>query len=73
MLDLLKESNGNLVICGDGQHDSRGHCAKYGAYSVMCCNNQKLIHFELVQVQCDPSYYFVTFVDNKTENRSYFD
>ena len=35
--------------CG-GRHDSMGHCAKYGAYTIFCCTLTKIIHFSLVQV-----------------------
>ncbi|XP_065069676.1 uncharacterized protein LOC135694745 isoform X1 [Rhopilema esculentum] len=38
-----------LVIAGDGRHDSMGHSAKYGTYTIFCCNNDKIIDFSLVQ------------------------
>ena len=41
---------GELVIAGDGRHDSMGHSAKYGAYTVFCCTVPFIIHFALVQV-----------------------
>ena len=39
-----------IVISGDARHDSMGHCAKYGAYTVFCSNTAEIIHFSLVQV-----------------------
>lgn len=36
--------------CGDGRFDSMGHSAKYGVYSMFCCDLQKIVHFELLQV-----------------------
>ena len=50
MLDHLKSSDDSLVISGDGRHDSMGHSAKYGAYTILCCNVPQIIHFSLVQV-----------------------
>jgi solute carrier family 8 (sodium/calcium exchanger) len=59
ILDRLKELEG-VVISGDSRHDSMGHSAKYGAYTIFCCTSQQIIHFSLVQVkiriifqQCD--------------------
>ncbi|XP_073236454.1 uncharacterized protein [Porites lutea] len=40
---------GDLTIAGDGRHDSMGHCAKYGAYTIFCCTLPRIIHFALVQ------------------------
>ena len=45
------ERHGQLVIAGDGRHDSMGHSAKYCAYTVFCCTVPLIIHFALVQVQ----------------------
>ena len=48
----LKEIN-EIVLAGDGRHDSVGHCAKYCAYSIFCCGDpgNAIIDFSLVQVQ----------------------
>ena len=43
------QNTGKIIICGDGRHDSMGHSAKYGAYTIMCSKKSKIIHFELVQ------------------------
>ena len=50
LLDQLEKNGEDLIIGGDGRHDSMGHSAKYGAYTVFCCNNSKIIDFALVQV-----------------------
>ena len=46
----LKETGQKVVIAGDGRHDSMGHSAKYGAYTIFCCTIPLIIHFSLVQV-----------------------
>ncbi len=58
IIESLRKSEEPLIIGGDGGHDSMGHCAKYGAYSVMCYNNPAIIHFELIQV-CSSLYYTI--------------
>eukprot|EP00795_Rhopilema_esculentum_P011457 gene11457-21665_t len=49
MISSLTESGEQLVVSGDGRHDSMGHSAKFGAYSLFCCNTSQIIHFSLVQ------------------------
>ncbi|XP_028408273.1 uncharacterized protein LOC114530875 [Dendronephthya gigantea] len=39
----------SLVISGDGRHDSMGHSAKYGAYTIFCCTSAEIIDFSLIQ------------------------
>ena len=39
-----------LVLGGDGRHDSPGHCAKYGSYTLMDMTRNKVIDIQLVQV-----------------------
>ena len=35
---LLQRLQGQeVVLAGDGRHDSMGHSAKYGTYSIFCC------------------------------------
>ena len=34
-----------------GRHDSMGHSAKFGAYTIFCCTVPMIIHFSLVQVR----------------------
>lgn len=50
MFDCLKLTGEKLVMSGDGRHDSMGHSAKFGAYTLFCNNLLKIIHFTLVQV-----------------------
>ena len=50
LLADLKEKHGPAALAGDARHDSMGHNAKYGAYSVYSCSSSKVIHFDLVQV-----------------------
>ena len=44
------KSRGDLMLAGDGRHDSMGHSAKYYAYTVFCCTVPFILHFTLVQV-----------------------
>ena len=46
---LVKEQQG-LVLGGDGRSDSPGHSAKYGSYSMLELNINKIIDIKLVQV-----------------------
>lgn len=39
-----------VVIAGDGRHDSMGHSAKYGTYTIFCCTLGLIIHIILLQV-----------------------
>lgn len=48
IIDSLKDKE--VVIAGDGRHDSMGHSAKYGTYSIFCCTVGLIIHIVLVQV-----------------------
>ncbi|KAK3715783.1 hypothetical protein QZH41_018834 [Actinostola sp. cb2023] len=49
MIEEIKESEESVVVAGDCRHDSMGHCAKYGTYTMFCCSKPQIIHFELVQ------------------------
>lgn len=50
VLAEVAELEGGLVIAGDGRCDSPGHCAKFGAYTLIECRLNKVIDIELVQV-----------------------
>ena len=41
----------DLVLAGDGRHDSMGHSAKYCAYTLFSCNDlhNQIVDFSLVQ------------------------
>ena len=49
--ELLRKLAGEeVVLAGDGRHDSMGHSAKYGTYNIFCCTIGYIIHIVLVQV-----------------------
>ena len=50
LLAKLKE-RAEITISGDGRHDSMGHNAKFGAYTVYCNDTSQIVHFSLVQVR----------------------
>ena len=41
---------GGVVLSGDGRSDSPGHCAKYGAFTVIEQRVNKVLDVQLVQV-----------------------
>lgn len=48
---LLNALSGkDVVLAGDGRHDSMGHSAKYGTYTIFCCTVGLIIHIVLLQV-----------------------
>jgi len=48
---ILEKLNGKeVVLAGDGRHDSMGHSAKYGTYTIFCCTVGLIIHIVLIQV-----------------------
>ena len=49
-MDYLKWQNRPLDVSGDGRCDSPGFTAKYGAYTVMNTENDKILDFSLTQV-----------------------
>lgn len=50
-LSLVESLSGKeVVLAGDARHDSMGHSAKYGTYSIFCCDNGLIIYIALVQV-----------------------
>ncbi|XP_015776536.1 PREDICTED: uncharacterized protein LOC107354556 [Acropora digitifera] len=38
-----------VVLAGDGRHDSMGHSAKFGTYTIFCCTIGLIVHLVLVQ------------------------
>eukprot|EP00794_Sanderia_malayensis_P004058 gene4058-biopygen2533 len=77
LFNMTKLKDRDLVIGGDGRHDSMGHCAKYGAYTVMSYNQQAIIHFELVQIKTFVSDRHATIAkytrENEKDTKHYFD
>ena len=57
LLDQLK--NKEVVMAGDGRHDSMGHSAKYGTYTIFCCTIGLILHIVLVQVFQFSFYYCI--------------
>lgn len=59
---IIQELHGVPVeLAGDGRHDSMGHSAKYGTYTIFCCTIGLIINIVLVQVStimsCKSLYY----------------
>lgn len=48
LIDSL--SGKEVVLAGDGRHDSMGHSAKYCTYSILCCSIGLIIDVFLIQV-----------------------
>ena len=63
LVQSLMGSSENIAWCGDGRFDSVGHNAKYGAYTMFCCDNAKVVHFELLQV-CNSLYIIFIIIYN---------
>ena len=49
ILESLKGKE--VVLAGDGRHDSMGHSAKYGTYTIFCCTIGLIIHLVVIQVK----------------------
>lgn len=41
-----------VVLAGDGCHDSMGHSAKFSTYTIFCCTIGLIVHLVPVQVHC---------------------
>lgn len=50
MIATLRKHGKKLTLGGDGRADSPGHSAKYGTYSVMDLDSNKVIDFKIIQV-----------------------
>ena len=46
----IRKEGKEVVLAGDGRHDSMGHSAKFGTYTMFCCTAGLIIHVVLVQV-----------------------
>lgn len=54
---VITSLNGKeVVLAGDGRHDSMGHSAKYGTYTIFCCTVGLIIHIVLVQVNFNKTW-----------------
>ena len=50
LLNKLKNKGTELHVGGDGRADSPGYSAKFGTYTLMDLDTNKILHFELVQI-----------------------
>ena len=50
LISVLMEEKQGLILGGDGRADSPGHSAKYGSYSIIDLNKNKVVDLKLVQV-----------------------
>ena len=50
LLNKLVEKQQGLILGGDGRSDNPGHSAKYGSYSMLKLNINKIVDIKLVQV-----------------------
>jgi len=50
LLNNIKAEGRELVVGGDGRCDSPGHSAKYGTYSLMDAEQNKILDSQLIQV-----------------------
>ena len=53
ILRMIKAKGVPLNLGGDGRADSPGHSAKYGSYSVLDCDSNKVLDMQLVQVSSE--------------------
>ena len=47
---LARLKGSEVVLAGDGRHDSMGHSAKFGTYTIFCCTIGLILHIVIVQV-----------------------
>lgn len=40
-----------VLLAGDGRHDSMGHSAKFGTYTIFCCTVGLILHLVVLQVR----------------------
>lgn len=50
LLNNIKAEGRELILGGDGRCDSPGHSAKYGTYTLMDAEQNKILDSQLVQV-----------------------
>lgn len=49
LLEKAKQSGKAVVLGGDMRADSPGHCAKYGSYTMMSLDDNRVVDIQLVQ------------------------
>ena len=57
LLEKVKAISGGVILAGDGRHDSMGHSAKFGAYTIFCCTVPMILHFALIQVRSKINFF----------------
>ena len=60
-VEELSANGDPLNIGGDGRADTPGFSAKYGAYTIMDLDSNKVVHTELVQVSFSSHLNFLAF------------
>ena len=69
-LRLLQElGQRELVLGGDGRCDSPGHSAKYGSYSFVDLNTNKVLDVQLVQVRTKNGTIIIYHLSNPVQKR----
>ena len=63
LLQQLAECSGQLVLGGDMRADSPGHCAKYGAYTLMDLRSNRVLHVSILQVHQILDLYLTRFCE----------
>ena len=58
VIESMSNLEGGVVLSGDGRSDSPGHCAKYGAFTVIEQRVNKVLDIQLVQVHVSASCLF---------------
>lgn len=61
VIQSLRSLEGGIVLSGDGRSDSPGHCAKYGAFTVIEQRANKVLDIQLVQVMYIQNLSFFSF------------
>ena len=56
LLERLSESERGLVLAGDGRCDSPGYCAKFGSFTFIEEEINRVVDFQLVQVSTAPLF-----------------
>lgn len=49
-MNSLKDRVGPVTLAGDGRCDSPGHSAKYGTYTMLDVDSEKVVDFKVVSV-----------------------
>ena len=59
LLNNIKAEGRELIVGGDGRCDNPGHSAKYGTYSLMDAEQNKILDSQLVQICTRVNYKWV--------------